>query len=78
MTPLKDADYALSVPVGTSIEIARRMDEVRRRGPAVADALHGEERRYARGRGAKAHIGKSDLAEANGLSLSAPLRRARS
>jgi membrane-bound lytic murein transglycosylase D len=72
-TPPKDADYALRVPVGTSTEIARRMDESA--GQDLLSLTHYTARSgdtlavVAR----KLHIGKADLADANGLSLSAPL-----
>ena len=66
-TPVKDSHYALKVPVGTSSDIARRLDETAdtelvslkwytvKRGetlPAVAKALH---------------VSRADLAEANDL-----------
>jgi membrane-bound lytic murein transglycosylase D len=74
MTPLKDANYALNVPVGTSIEIARRMDEaagqdlisLTRYTVKSGDTLAGIAR--------KLHISRSDLAEANDLSMSAGLK----
>ncbi len=73
MTPLKYPDYALRVPVGTSIEIARRMDEstgedlisLTRYTVKGGDTLGGVAR--------KLHISRSDLAEANALSTSAQL-----
>jgi len=73
MTPIKDADYALRVPVGTSFEVARRMDE------AAGDDLlsltrysvtNGE---TLAGIARKLHISRSDLAEANDLSTGARL-----
>ena len=71
MTPMKDADYALRVPVGTSVEISRRMDEANgddllslTRYPVKnGDTLAGIAR--------KLHIARADLAEANGLNVSA-------
>ena len=73
MTPIKDDDYALRVPVGTSLEIARRMDEaagddllsLTRYSVKNGDTLAGIAR--------KLHIARSDLAEANGLAPSAGL-----
>jgi membrane-bound lytic murein transglycosylase D len=71
MTPIKDADYALRVPVGTSIEIARRMDE------SAGDDLLSLTRYSVRngetlaGIARKLHISRSDLAEANDLTASA-------
>jgi membrane-bound lytic murein transglycosylase D len=72
-TPPKDPEYALRVPVGTSIEVARRMDESA--GQDLLSLTH-----YTAKSGdtlaavaRKLHIGRTDLAEANGLSLSAPL-----
>jgi membrane-bound lytic murein transglycosylase D len=73
MTPIKDADYALRVPVGTSIEIARRMDEaggddllsLTRYSVKSGETLAGIAR--------KMHISRSDLAEANGLGINASL-----
>ena len=73
MTPIKDADYALRVPVGTSIEIARRMDE------ADGDDLLSLTRYSVKngetlaGIARKLHISRSDLAEANDLSTAARL-----
>ncbi|HVZ23874.1 MAG TPA: transglycosylase SLT domain-containing protein [Vicinamibacterales bacterium] len=73
MTPFKDPDYALRVPVGTSIEIARRMDE------AAGDDLLSLTRYTVRsgdtlaGIARKLHISRSDLAEANELSVTARL-----
>jgi len=73
MTPLKDADYALRVPVGTSLEIARRIDE------AGGDDLLSLTRYSVRrgetllGIARKLHITRSDLAEANDLSIRARL-----
>ena len=72
VTPIKDADYALRVPVGTSVEIARRMDEA---GEDLVSLRHytvkdGETlATVAR----KLHISRSDLAEANGLGETARL-----
>jgi len=73
MTPIKDADYALRVPVGTSIEIARRMDEAA--GEDLVSLTH-----YTVNSGdtlaavaRKLHISQSDLAEANDLTVSARL-----
>jgi membrane-bound lytic murein transglycosylase D len=72
VTPIKDADYALRVPIGTSVEIARRMDEA---GEDLVSL-----RRYAVKDGEtlatvarKLHISRSDLAEANGLGETARL-----
>jgi membrane-bound lytic murein transglycosylase D len=73
MTPIKDADYELRVPVGTSIEIARRMDEaggddllsLTRYSVTNGDTLAGIAR--------KLHISRSDLAEANDLAMTARL-----
>jgi membrane-bound lytic murein transglycosylase D len=73
VTPLKDSDYALNVPVGTSLEIARRMDEagggdllsLTRYTVKGGDTLAAVAR--------KLHISKSDLAEANELGASARL-----
>jgi membrane-bound lytic murein transglycosylase D len=73
MTPIKDADYALRVPVGTSIEVARRMDE------AAGDDLLSLTRYSVRngetlaGVARKLHISRADLAEANDLAVSARL-----
>jgi membrane-bound lytic murein transglycosylase D len=73
MTPIKDADYALRVPVGTSIEIARRMDE------SAGDDLLSLTRYSVKngetlaGIARKLHISRSDLAEANDLNVSARL-----
>jgi membrane-bound lytic murein transglycosylase D len=72
-TPPKDADYALRVPVGTSIEIARRMDEsagqdllsLTHYSVKSGDTLAGVAR--------KLHISRSDLADANDLSVAARL-----
>src|SRR5215471_15055780 len=73
VTPLHDADYALHVPVGTSIEIARRLDESA--GQDLASLTHytvkGGETLATVAR--KLHISRSDLAEANGLTVSARL-----
>ncbi len=73
MTPIKEAGYALNVPVGTSIEIARRMDESS--GEDLLSLTH-----YTVKNGdtlaavaRKLHISKSDLAEANDLSVEAKL-----
>ncbi len=74
MTPIKSTDYTLNVPVGTSIEIARRMDEasgedlisLTRYTVKNGDTLAAVSR--------KLHISRSDLAEANDLGVSAPLR----
>jgi membrane-bound lytic murein transglycosylase D len=70
-TPPKDADYALRVPVGTSTEIARRMDETD--GQDLLSLTHytvksGETLAVV---ARKLHIGRADLADANGLSQSA-------
>ena len=73
MTPLKATDYVLNVPAGTSIEIARRMDEasgedllsLTRYTVKNGDTLAAVAR--------KLHISKSDLAEANDLTSSARL-----
>src|SRR5215475_5581339 len=73
VTPIKDADYALRVPVGTSIEIARRMDEaggqdlvsVRRYTVKGGETLPAVAR--------KLHISRADLADANGLGVTARL-----
>jgi peptidoglycan lytic transglycosylase D len=73
MTPIKDNDYALRVPVGTSVEVARHMDEA-----ASGDLLslthysvrNGE---TLAGIARKLHISRSDLAEANDLGASARL-----
>ena len=73
ITPLKDTDYALNVPVGTSIEIARRMDE------SSADDLLSLTRYTVRNGDTlaavarKLHISKSDLAEANNLAVTGRL-----
>jgi membrane-bound lytic murein transglycosylase D len=72
-TPPKDADYALRVPVGTSTEIARRMDETD--GQDLLSLTHytvksGETLAVV---ARKLHIGRADLADANGLSQSARL-----
>jgi membrane-bound lytic murein transglycosylase D len=74
MTPIKSTDYTLNVPVGTSIEIARRMDEaagedlisLTRYIVKNGDTLAAVSR--------KLHIARSDLAEANDLGVNAPLR----
>ena len=73
MTPLRDSDYALRVPVGTSIDIARHMDEAT--GDDLVSLTH-----YTVKSGdtlaavaRKLHISRSDLAEANALSLTAHL-----
>ena len=70
MTPIKDLDYVLNVPVGTSVEIARRMDEAA--GEDLVSLTH-----YTVKRGdtlaavaRKLHISRSDLAEANELKVS--------
>jgi len=73
MTPIKDAGYALRVPVGTSVEISRRMDESA--GDDLLSLTHysvknGE---TLAGIARKLHIGRSDLAEANDLGISARL-----
>jgi membrane-bound lytic murein transglycosylase D len=72
VTPIKDADYALRVPPGTSLEIARRMDEsgedlisLRRYTVSNGDTLATVAR--------KLHISRADLAEANGLGETARL-----
>ena len=73
MTPIKDEGYALRVPVGTSIEIARRMDEaggddllsLTRYSVKSGETLAGIAR--------KLHIARADLAEANDLRVSAGL-----
>jgi len=71
MTPIKDPDYALRVPVGTSLEIARRMDE------AGGDDLLSLTRYSVKGGetlagiARKLHISRSDLAEANDLTVNA-------
>ena len=73
MTPIKDSDYALNVPVGTSFEIARRMDEaagedllsLTRYSVKSGDTLAAVAR--------KLHISRSDLAEANDLTVNARL-----
>jgi membrane-bound lytic murein transglycosylase D len=73
MTPIKEAGYALRVPVGTSSEVARRMDEasgddllsLTRYSVANGETLAGIAR--------KLHISRSDLAEANGLDATARL-----
>jgi membrane-bound lytic murein transglycosylase D len=74
MTPVKVTDYALNVPVGTGIEIARRMDQAN--GDDLISLTH-----YTVKNGdtlaavaRKLHISRSDLAEANDLSASAPLK----
>jgi membrane-bound lytic murein transglycosylase D len=74
MTPIKDLNYALHVPVGTSVEIARRMDEAAGEDLVSlthytvksGDTLAGVARRL--------HISRSDLAEANDLSATAGLK----
>jgi len=73
MTPLKATDYVLNVPAGTSIEIARRMDEAT--GDDLLSLTH-----YTVKSGdtlaavaRKLHISRADLAEANDLTLSARL-----
>jgi membrane-bound lytic murein transglycosylase D len=73
MTPIKDAAYALRVPVGTSIEVARRMDEAA--GEDLVSLTH-----YTVKSGdtlpavaRKLHISRADLAEANDLSLTSRL-----
>jgi hypothetical protein len=71
MTPIKDAGYALRVPVGTSLEVARRMDE------AAGDDLLSLTRYSVKngetlaGIARKLHISRSDLAEANDLTANA-------
>jgi membrane-bound lytic murein transglycosylase D len=73
MTPIRDSAYALNVPAGTSLEIARRMDEAAGKDLISlthytvknGDTLAGVARRL--------HISKSDLAEANALSVTAKL-----
>jgi membrane-bound lytic murein transglycosylase D len=73
MTPIKDSDYALNVPVGTSFEIARRMDlaagedlvSLSRYTVKSGDTLAGVAR--------KLHITRSDLAEANDMTVNARL-----
>ena len=73
MTPIRDADYALRVPVGTSVEISRRMDE------SAGDDLLSLTRYSVKngetlaGIARKLHIGRSDLAEANDLGVNARL-----
>jgi len=73
MTPVKDADYALNVPVGTSIEIARRMDEAG--GEDLVSltryTVNGGDTLAAVAR--KLHISRADLAEANDLPVTARL-----
>jgi membrane-bound lytic murein transglycosylase D len=73
VTPIHDADYALRVPVGTSIEIARRIDESA--GQDLASLTH-----YTVKSGdtlasvaRKLHISRTDLADANALTVSARL-----
>jgi len=73
MTPIHDANYSLRVPVGTSIEIARRMDE-----SAGQDLLSLTRYKVKNGDtlpavARKLHISRSDLAEANNLSLTSQL-----
>jgi len=73
ITPIHDANYALRVPVGTSIEIARRMDEstpqdllsLTRYKVKSGDTLPAVAR--------KLHISRQDLAEANNLGMTASL-----
>ena len=72
-TPIKDAEYELRVPVGTSIDIARHIDEsagqdlvsLTRYTVKSGDTLAAVAR--------KLHISRSDLAEANFLSVNAQL-----
>src|SRR5437764_2937850 len=73
MTPIKSTDYALNVPVGTSIEIARRMDQA-----SVDDLISLTHYTVKNGDtlaavARKLHITRSDLAEANDLSVNAGL-----
>ncbi|HUK36143.1 MAG TPA: transglycosylase SLT domain-containing protein [Vicinamibacterales bacterium] len=73
VTPIKDADYALRVPVGTSYEIARRIDEssgddlvsVTRYTVKTGETLPAVAR--------KLRISRADLAEANGLDVTSRL-----
>ncbi len=73
VTPIKDADYALRVPVGTSLDIARHMDEASGEDlislthytVKIGDTLAGVAR--------KLHISRADLAEANELNLTSRL-----
>jgi peptidoglycan lytic transglycosylase D len=73
ITPIKDADYELRVPVGTSAEIARRLDQADA-GDLVSVTYYTVKRgetllTIAR----KVHILRSDLAEANDLRPTARL-----
>ena len=73
MTPIRDSNYALRVPVGTSIEIARRTDEAS--GEDLLSLTHyvvksGD---TLAGVARKLHISRSDLAEANDLSVNSRL-----
>jgi membrane-bound lytic murein transglycosylase D len=73
MTPIKSTDYALNVPVGTSIEIARRMDQAS--GDDLISLSHYTVKNgdTLAGVARKLHISRSDLAEANDMSASAGL-----
>ncbi len=73
MTPINDTNYALRVPVGTSLEVAKRIDEsssddlvsLTHYTVKSGDTLAGVAR--------KLHISRSDLAEANALGVDSRL-----
>jgi LysM repeat protein len=71
MTPIKDAGYALRVPVGTSVEIARRMNEADGDDLLSLTQYSVKNGETLAGIARKLHIGRSDLAEANGLAATA-------
>ena len=72
VTPIKDADYALRVPVGTSTEIARRMETGGQDFVSLRRyTVQGSETLAVVAR--KLHISRSDLAEANDLGPTARL-----
>ena len=73
MTPIKDAGYALRVPVGTSVEVARRMDEANGDDLLSLTRYSVKSGENLAGIARKLHIARSDLAEANALSITAGL-----
>ncbi len=73
MTPAKDADYTLRVPVGTSVEISRRMDESNGDDLLSLTRYPVKNGETLAGIARKLHIARSDLAEANDLGVTARL-----
>ena len=71
MTPVHDANYALRVPVGTSVEIARRMDESTGQDLLSLTRYTVKGGETLAGVARKLHISRQDLADANNLSLTA-------